>query len=251
MRALAIVPAYNEQESVAGVIDEIRKDAPGYDIVVIDDGSTDETARIAHDAGARVVSLPYNMGIGVAVQTGYQYACDHNYELAVQVDGDGQHIPAEIDRLATRLSSDPPVDLVYGSRFLEQGGYRSSGLRRAGIKIFSTMLSLATRRRVTDPTSGFRLANRRTIELFAADYPHDYPEVEAILMMHAHQLQIAEVPVRMRPREGGRSSINLWRSAYYMLKVTLALVVGMFRSRRMLERRLAAVRQESASRMES
>jgi glycosyltransferase involved in cell wall biosynthesis len=251
MRALAIVPAYNEQDSVAGVIEEIRRDAPGYDVVVIDDGSTDATAQIAHGAGARVVSLPYNMGIGVAVQTGYQFACDHGYELAVQVDGDGQHIPAEIAKLASRLTADPPADLVYGSRFLEQGGYRSSLLRRAGIKVFSTMLSMATRRRVTDPTSGFRLANRRTIELFAADYPHDYPEVEAILMMHAHELQIAEVPVKMRPREGGRSSINLWRSAYYMLKVTLALVVGMFRSRRMLERRLAAARQDDASRMES
>ncbi len=231
---------------MASVIDEIRRDAAGYDVVVIDDGSTDGTAGAAHAAGATVVSLPYNMGIGVAVQTGYVFARDGDYEHAVQVDGDGQHIAAEIAKLEGRIAVDPPADLVYGSRFLADDGYRSSRLRRAGIRLFSILLLLITRRRVTDPTSGFRLANRKTIELFAADYPHDYPEVEAILMMHAHKLTIAEVPVRMRPRGGGRSSINFARSVYYMAKVTVALIVGMFRSRRVLERRLtAAARKES------
>ncbi len=248
--SIAIVPAFNEQASITGVIEELRRDAPAYDIVVIDDGSTDDTALFARATGVVVVSLPYNLGIGVAVQTGYQYAYDNGYEKAVQVDGDGQHIAAEIAKLEQRLDAATPVDLVYGSRFQEQGGYRSSRLRRIGIALFSSMLSLVTRQRVTDPTSGFRLANRRTMELFAADYPHDYPEVEAILMIHAHRLRMDEVPVRMRAREGGSSSINFWRSVYYMLKVSLALFVGLFRSQKVLAQRLEAARSNPGRRSE-
>ncbi len=230
-RCLAIVPAYNESASVGAVIRGLREQAPEFDVLVIDDGSTDATAERAERAGATVLRMPFNLGIGGAMQAGYVYALEHDYEFAVQVDGDGQHDPAQIEALADVFRADHSVDFVYGSRFAEGSGYQSSRNRRAGIKIFAWLLSLITRQRVTDPTSGFRLANRRAIELFARDYPHDYPEVEAILMVHAHRLRIAEVPVRMHARAGGRSSITWMRSGYYMVKVLLAVLIGLFRAR--------------------
>jgi glycosyltransferase involved in cell wall biosynthesis len=230
-RVLAIVPAFNEADSVADVVRRIDGSGLGLDVVVVDDGSADETAAIARAAGAHVLELPYNLGIGGAVQTGYRYALEHGYDYAVQIDGDGQHDPAEAARLLERIGREPRVGMVYGTRFAEQGGFRSSSLRRLGILLFATTLSLVTRQRVTDPTSGFRLCDRHAIELFATDYPSDYPEVEAIMLMHRHQLRSAEVPVRMSERSGGRSSITLLRSGYYMVKVLLAVLVGLFRSR--------------------
>ena len=197
-------------------------------MVVVDDGSTDCTAQLAEGAGATVLRHPFNLGIGGAVQSGYRYAFDEGYELAVQVDGDGQHDPAAIESLMRAMGTED-VDMVYGSRFLEDSGYRASAGRRFGIRLFSLVLSKIVRQRVTDPTSGFRLCNRRAIELFARDYPHDYPEVEAILMVHAHRLRMREVAVQMHERQGGRSSINSVESAYYMIKVMLAIFVGLFR----------------------
>lgn len=230
-RNLAIIPAYNEQASVARVVREIRQLAPDFDVLVIDDGSTDRTMQCAIEAGAVTIRHPFNLGIGGAVQSGYMYALENGYDTAVQIDGDGQHDAEQLHKLVNKLKADPSIDLVYGSRFLEKGGYKAPLNRRVGILLFSFVLSLITRQRVTDPTSGFRLANRRAIELFARDYPHDYPEVEAILMMHAHQLKSAEVPVSMRYRDEGSSSITWLRSAYYMIKVTLAVFVGLFRAR--------------------
>src|SRR5215218_8963148 len=230
-RCLAIVPAYNESGSVARVIRGLHAHAPEFDVLVVDDGSTDTTAEEAREAGAVVVQLPFNLGIGGAVQAGYVYAQQHDYDFAVQVDGDGQHDPAQIEALADVFRADETVDFVYGSRFAEESGYRAPLNRRVGIRIFASLLSVITRQRVTDPTSGFRLANRRAIELFARDYPHDYPEVEAILMLHAHRLQAREVPVRMHPRRDGRSSITSGESMYYMVKVLLAIFVGLFRRR--------------------
>jgi glycosyltransferase involved in cell wall biosynthesis len=230
-RQLAIVPAYNEEASIARVIERLRSSAPGFDVLVIDDGSIDDTARVAEAAGARVVIHPINLGIGGAVQSGYLFAEANDYDMAVQVDGDGQHPPRELSKLVARLEQEPAVDMVTGSRFLGEGDYRQSFMRRLGGHFFSTLLSVITRQKVTDPTSGFRLANRRAIELFAHDYPHDYPEVEAILMMHRHELKTAEVPVQMDEREGGRSSITPLHSGYYMLKVLLAVFVGLFRAR--------------------
>jgi glycosyltransferase involved in cell wall biosynthesis len=230
-RCLAIVPAYNEGHSVARVIDGLRMHAPEFDVVVIDDGSTDSTARCAEEAGATVLRLPFNLGIGGAMQAGYVYAQEHDYDFAVQVDGDGQHDPAQIESLADVFRADHSVDFVYGSRFAAASGYRAPLNRRVGIRIFAGLLSIITRQRVTDPTSGFRLANRRAIELFARDYPHDYPEVEAILMVHAHRLRIVEVPVSMHERVTGRSSITWFRSGYYMVKVLLAVFIGLFRAR--------------------
>ena len=229
LKRIAIVPAYNEEVSVGRVIDEIRAFDPGFDIVVVDDGSVDRTAGVAADRGAHVVRLPFNLGIGGAMQTGYRFALDHGYDLAVQIDGDGQHDPHELPKIL-RPVLDGDADLVVGSRFAgEDGTFRSSATRRVGIRIFARIVSAVVGQRVTDTTSGFRVVNRRGIVLFAADYPHDYPEVEATIMCVKHKLRLTEVPVRMRERSGGRSSITAFRSVYYMAKVLLAIFVGLFR----------------------
>jgi glycosyltransferase involved in cell wall biosynthesis len=229
LRRIAIVPALNEEHSLPGVIDELRAFDPGLDIVVIDDGSTDGTARVAAAKGARVLRLPFNLGIGGAVQTGYRFAFEHGYDLAVRVDGDGQHDPSQLARIIEPVLRDE-ADIVVGSRFVSaEGGYRSSRSRRVGIRLLAAVVSRIVRQRVTDTTSGFQALNRRGIALFARDYPHDYPEVEATVMVFRHRLRLAEVPVSMRERGGGRSSITALRSIYYMIKVLLAIFVGLFR----------------------
>jgi glycosyltransferase involved in cell wall biosynthesis len=230
---VAIVPAYNEAGAIAATVGDLQRHAPDFDVVVVDDGSTDDTAAIARAAGAVVIRHPFNLGIGGAVQSGYQYALEHGYDVAVQVDGDGQHDARHIPELLEHLCNNRDVDMVTGSRFLvrENGAYRSSMPRRAGIRLFARILSLVVRRRVTDPTSGFRMVGARGIALFARDYPHDYPEVEAVLLLHFHKLRGDEIPVRMRARTTGVSSINASRSAYYMVKVLLAVFIGLLRAR--------------------
>jgi glycosyltransferase involved in cell wall biosynthesis len=237
MSKLAIVPAYNEQSTVGAVVAALRTHAPDFDVLVVDDGSTDATSQRARESGAVLIRLPFNVGIGGAVQAGYKYALEHGYSVVVQVDGDGQHDPRYVHTLLNRLRSEPAVDMVTGSRFLDAEGDsdRSTPTRRVGIRLFSLVLGAITRRRVTDPTSGFRMTNRRAIELFANDYPHDYPEVEAVLLVHAHRLRAAEAPVCMRPRSAGVSSINASRSVYYMIKVLLAVTVGLLRRRPAVE----------------
>ncbi len=231
MRGIAIVPAHNEAGAIGGVIAEIRAFDPGLDVVVIDDGSSDATAELAAAAGAAVVRLPFNLGIGGAVQTGFMYALRHGYDVAVRLDGDGQHDPTELPKLIAPVLRGE-ADIVVGSRFAEtRDGYRPPLARRAGIRFFAGLVSLLVRQRVTDTTSGFQALNRLGIRLFAADYPHDYPEVEATVMVVRHRLRLLEVPVRMREREHGTSSISGLGSAYYVLKVTLALLVGIFRRR--------------------
>ncbi len=233
---LAVVPAYNEAAAISDVVETLRERAPRFDVIVIDDGSTDETARQARQAGGVVVRLPFNLGIGGAVQAGFLYALEHGYDYMVQVDGDGQHEPAEIEKLLRAMDSDPRLDMVCGSRFLgEDQSYPAPVSRRTGIHLFAFALTKVLGVRVTDPTSGFRLYNRRAIELFARDYPNDYPEVEAVLMLHAHRLSMTEVSVRMHVRGSGRSSITTGRSAYYMIKVSLALLVGLMRRRSVVE----------------
>jgi glycosyltransferase involved in cell wall biosynthesis len=232
LRKLAIVPAYNEADMVGRVVRDIERQAPGFDVLVVDDGSTDATAAAAETEGAVVIRHPYNLGIGGAMQSGYKYALRNDYDVAVQVDGDGQHKPEYLPELLEALQTrSDEADMVYGSRFRGDPGYKVPLGRRVGNLIFSLVLTAITRQKITDPTSGFRMTNRRGIELFARDYPHDYPEVEALLMLHAHHLRIHEVQVRMNARGFGRSSIDYPRSAYYMVKVLLALFVGLFRRR--------------------
>ncbi len=232
---LAVVPAYNESGTVGRVVRALRENAPAFDVLVIDDGSTDSTCREATAAGARVVRHPYNLGIGGAVQSGFKFALDNGYDFMIQVDGDGQHDPCEIAKLVGTMEDDPTIDVVCGSRFLKDLEYRGPVSRRAGIHLFAFILSRLVGQKVTDPTSGFRLYNRRGIALFARDYPHDYPEVEAVLMVHFHQLRMREVPVRMFQRGGGKSSIRSGKSVYYMIKVLLAIFVGLARRRPIVE----------------
>jgi len=235
-RRLAIIPAYNEAVTVAGVVESLRRHAPGWDTVVIDDGSTDDTARLAAEAGARVLHAPFNLGIGGAVQLGFVYAMENAYDFMVQVDADGQHDPREIPSLVREMEQYPQLDVVCGSRFLSDDyQYPAPVSRRTGIHLFAFLMSKIVGQRVSDPTSGFRLYNRRSIALFARDYPHDYPEVEAVLMLHFHRLQMREVPVRMLERGGGRSSIRSGKSAYYMVKVLLAIFIGLVRKRPVVE----------------
>jgi len=247
-RHIAVVPAHNEAGAIVATIQEILRWAPDFDVLVIDDGSTDETASRAEAAGASVVRLPFNLGIGGAVQTGYLYAQENGYEVAVQIDGDGQHDPRYIHDLLRCLQLDPELNMVTGSRFLESDseGHRSSAPRRVGIAIFARLVSLITGRRVTDPTSGLRMTSRVGIELFARDYPHDYPEVEAILMMHAHRLNSREIPVRMRPRMSGESAISSTQPVYYMVKVLLAVFIGLFRSHPNVEQGDTPIQAEQA-----
>jgi glycosyltransferase involved in cell wall biosynthesis len=233
---LAVVPAYNEEGTVARVVTAIHERAPQFDVVVVDDGSTDATAEQAERAGAKVVRHPFNLGIGGAVQSGFTYALENGYQRLVQIDGDGQHDPGELHKLIEAMDSDGNVDMVCGSRFLtEESDYVAPISRRTGIHIFAFLLSRIVGQRVTDPTSGFRLYNRRGISLFARDYPHDYPEVEAVLMVHFHRLSMREVPVRMFQRGGGTSSISSGKSVYYMIKVLLAIFIGLVRARPVIE----------------
>jgi glycosyltransferase involved in cell wall biosynthesis len=228
MKRIAIVPALNEEHTVGRVIDELAAFDPGFDVVVVDDGSTDRTAGIAADRGAHVLRLPFNLGIGGAVQTGYRFAFERGYDVAVQVDGDGQPDPTQLPAILGPVLAGE-ADLCVGSRFAGPGGYRSSFTRRLGIRLFAGIVSAVVRQKVTDTTSGFRAVNRKGIALFAADYPHDYPEVEATVMCVKHKLRLQEVPVEMRERGAGASSITALRSVYYMTKVLLAIFVGLFR----------------------
>ncbi len=227
-KTLVIIPALNEEASIAHVIDLIHQHAPWADIAVINDGSSDRTGSIAEDCGAVVLHMPHNVGIGAAVQTGFLFAARKGYEVTVQNDGDGQHDPREIPLLVQDLI-DSGADLVIGSRYIEDRGYITPPIRRFGIVILARVISLVTRQRFSDPTSGFRASNQRTIQLCAHFYPHDYPEPEAVVLLHRAGLRLREIPVTMNPRYGGKSSITPFKSGLYMVKVLLAILIDLLR----------------------
>jgi glycosyltransferase involved in cell wall biosynthesis len=223
-RVLAIIPAYNEAASLPGVLQDLHEHLPCADVVVVNDGSTDATSTVAKAHGAWVIDLPINLGIGGAVQTGLIFAHRDGYDIAFQLDGDGQHLAAELHQIIDPVLEDH-FDAVIGSRFLDVRSYRVPWNRRLGIHVLNLVCSLLSGTRVTDATSGFRAYNRTAIALLARMYPQDYPEPEVIITLRKHRLRVGEAPVRMQPRLAGRSSITPIRSTYYMAKVTLALVI--------------------------
>ncbi len=242
MGTLVFIPAWNEAESVASVIHGVRERLPDADVLVVDDGSTDATAARAAEAGARVASLPFNQGLGAALQTGYLYALREGYDFCAHLDADGQHPPAEVARLLAEVRADR-ADLVIGSRFHEDGtsagesdeiggeDYRATISRRIGISVFRFFLTLATRQRFTDTTSGMRAANRRVIELFSENYSPDFAEIESLQLAVREGLRVEEVPVRMLERAGGSSFLTPLRSAFFIFKGLIVLLVGQFRPR--------------------
>ena len=228
VRGLVIVPAFNEAGSIARVVDDVRRAVPDFDVLVIDDGSTDSTASLVPES-ATVITMPFNLGIGSAMQTGYRFAAEHGYDVAIQVDGDGQHPASEITKLIDTLDNSD-ADLVIGSRFLDGSRYRQSAARAAGSGVLRLMLRLLTGRTFTDCTSGFRAANSKVIRAFSHWYPDDYPEPEVVLLLHRAGFRVAEAPVRMEQRTAGESSIPLCRGFYYVLKVAVALLLDTTRN---------------------
>jgi hypothetical protein len=225
-----LVPAYNEEAALPGTLDELKREFEANQIVVINDGSEDATSEAARRAGVRVLDMPSNMGIGVTMQAGYMFALRKGFEYAVQCDADGQHRPDEIP-LLTREMESSGADMVIGSRFVDRNaaGFKSLFLRRQAIRFFSGWINLLTGFKVHDATSGFRLINRRLMEIFAGEYPFDYPEPESIILAARRRLKVVEVPVAMRRRQGGVSSIGFLTGIYYMVKVTLGLVLTRLR----------------------
>ena len=228
-RVLIIIPAYNEQDSILTTVEKIRD--CGYDYVVVNDGSKDATLEICQAHDINVLDLPQNLGIGGAVQAGHKYAQRYGYDIDIQVDGDGQHDPHFVPDLVERVEAG--ADLVIGSRFLEKtDGFQSTFMRRVGIAWLSFWIRLFTGKRITDPTSGFRACGRRAIDLFCRSYPTDYPEPESITSALSHGLEVREVSVSMLERQGGRSSIGGLSSIYYMIKVSLAIWIVSWSSRK-------------------
>ncbi len=230
------IPAWNEQASIGAVIADVRETIPAADILVVDDGSTDATAERAREAGALVASLPFNQGLGAALQTGYLYALREGYEACAHLDADGQHPPREVARLLEEITSDR-ADLVIGSRYHAAAGeaqgddYRPTISRRIGTSVFRFFLTLATRQRFTDTTSGMRAANRRVMALFSENYSPDFAEIESLQLAVRQGLRVEELPVRMLERKGGSSFLTPVRSAFFIFKGLVVLLVGQFRPR--------------------
>ncbi|WP_066239770.1 glycosyltransferase family 2 protein [Anaerosporomusa subterranea] len=230
-KTLAVIPAFNEQNNILKVIRDIQTSLPEVDILVINDCSADNTSATAKLAtGVKVVDLPCNLGIGGAVQTGFKYARDAGYEYMVQIDGDGQHIAGEVRKLADTMAR-TGCDMVIGSRFLDVKSFRTTWARRCGIKIFYYLFRLLIQTKISDSTSGFRLYNRKSIDLLSRYYANDYPEPDAIILLNKHGLRLCEVGVTMQPRQNGESSITLLKSPYYMAKVLLSIFCSCTRTR--------------------
>lgn len=223
-KVLIIIPAFNEADNIVRVVDHMMEQAPQYDYLVVNDGSTDDTLSLCRREKFHYLDLSINMGIGGAVQAGYIYARKNGYDIAVQMDGDGQHDIAYLEEVLEPIRRGE-ADVTIGSRFLQKEGFQSSVSRRAGINILSFLILLTTGKRIKDVTSGYRAVNRRFIEIYSKDYPMDYPEPEAIVAAIMHLGRVKEIPVQMRAREGGTSSITFKKSIYYMIKVTLAILI--------------------------
>jgi glycosyltransferase involved in cell wall biosynthesis len=229
LRLAAIMPALNEAEQIASVIAELRQVDPAVEVIVVDDGSIDRTAAEARRAGAEVIRLPFNLGIGGAVQTGYKYAFEHGYDIAFQLDGDGQHDPRQLDAIIEPVARGE-ADIAIGSRFLGLAQYRVPRVRRLAMALFARFVSLVVRQPLSDTSSSFRAVNRRAMKLFAHEYPHGYLEtVEATVMASKYGLRLIEVPVVMRERMFGRSSLTVPRASFYAFKVVVAVLISLFR----------------------
>lgn len=227
-KRLVIIPAYNEEGNIIKTVTDIQKHAPSFDYVVVNDCSKDNTLKICLEQGYPVLNLPCNMGIGGGVQTGYLYAARNGYDLAVQFDGDGQHNAAYLEEMAEKLESEK-LDMLIGSRYIQKQGFQSSGARRMGIKYFTGLIKLVTGATITDPTSGMRMVNAKTIALFAEDYPKDYPEPESVVTLLKKKKKVKELPVTMNAREEGVSSISPVKAVYYMIKVSIAILIAAVR----------------------
>lgn len=228
MKTLLIIPTYNEEKNIENTIQRILElHNPDIDYIVINDGSTDNTLEILNNNHFNYLDLPTNLGIGGAVQTGYKYSLYKNYDIAIQFDGDGQHNVEYINQLIREIEAGN--DLVIGSRFLDNlSGFKSTKTRRLGIKLLSNLIKLCTGKRITDPTSGFRACNRKIIQMFSMNYPYDYPEPDTIVKVIKKDFKVKEIPVIMNEREQGKSSINTLKSIYYMIKVSLSIIISSF-----------------------
>ncbi len=222
MKTLIIIPVYNEEQNIEKVISRLKENAPYVDYIVVNDCSGDNTVSVCRKNGFHYISLPVNLGIGGGVQAGYRYALEHDYDIAVQMDGDGQHDAKYIDKILEPILKDE-ADIVIGSRFLLKQGFQSSRLRRMGIGFLSYLIKACSGTEVKDVTSGFRAVNKKFIRIYSQDYSQDYPEPEAIIAGAFHMGRIKEVPVIMHERESGSSSIHSWKIVYYMIKVSLAI----------------------------
>lgn len=236
-KVLVLIPAYNEAANIVAVVQQVRQQLPAADVVVVDDGSTDNTAALARTAGARVVSLPFNMGYGVACQTGFKYACRHDYDYLIQMDGDGQHEPSCVPELLAAVR-DPNVDIVLGSRWLGRGAYEGSLLRKFGQFFFGFLASLLTRLEVTDPTTGFQALNRRVLQFYCTEvYPVDYPDADMIIVLNRAGFHEKEVPVVMYLNHTGQSMhAGFFRPIYYGMKMMMSITMTMLRDDRKLVR---------------
>lgn len=228
MKKLIIIPAYNEEACIEKTVENIKKAAPSFDYIIINDCSGDRTKEICENNQFQYINLSVNLGIGGAVQTGYIYALENHYDVAVQVDGDGQHDAAFLNEMAAFMEK-YQANMVIGSRFIEKKGFQSSGLRRMGIKFFTGLIKILTGRTITDPTSGLRMVDREIIKMFAENYPKDYPEPETVVAVIRKNMKVKEIPVVMKERQGGVSSISPKKSVYYMIKVSLAIIIECLR----------------------
>ena len=228
MKKIVIIPAYNEEGGIVKTVTDVMENAKDFDYVVINDCSKDETLKICKEHHFNVVNLPVNMGIGGGVQTGYIYAYRNGYDIAVQFDGDGQHNASYLESMAEKLNKED-LDMVIGSRYIEKEGFQSSSMRRLGIKYFTGLIKLLTGKKITDPTSGMRMINRKIMKQFAEEYPKDYPEPESVVTILKEGARVEEVPVKMNAREEGVSSISPSKSIYYMIKVSIAVVIAAIR----------------------